>query len=206
MKNIEIQDEVLNNLTKRRDGESPNAYAAFGHFARMEAKDRVMDKALPIISKKTNLTVWTLREYVTDHKWNERASLIDAYLLKLDILERQKQNAELNLAFIETNRKLKVSMMENLEKGMNLLTAILSDESVQEMKFKVTDVGSLVKALKEGVALVNEIPTEVINNRPLAVKDFNSIESLDELDALEAEIDAELAKTSQPVQNLKSIS
>lgn len=193
MNHNQINDEMLNSLVKRIEGESPLAYDAFCQYARLNPKERMIEKSAQSLSEMTGAKVETVKFWCKQLRWAERASMIDAYLLKLDILERQKQNSELNLAFIETNRKLKTNMMSVLTDTMGVLQNIVTKaKDDDEVKFKLTDIGSIVKAMREGVSLVNDIPTEIVGTRTVADKDIGKIEDLSELEQMEREVNKEM--------------
>lgn len=221
---MQISNDVLDNLVKRVDGESASAYQAFCAYARLLPTERVFDKAIPVLAASVNLSESTLRQYAVTFKWNDRCALIDSYLLKLDIQERHAQNNELNLQFIETNRQLKLDQMNNNRRMMELTTKVLNwamlsgEEKIVEwitdkdgnqvpvktevvMKFNPSHIPAMVKALKTGIELVNEIPTEVINNRPISDKAIDEIEDFDELQRLEAEVDKEMQEFQSDTVN-----
>src|SRR5688572_5216556 len=116
-----ISEEVIKELIRRVEGESDAGYSAFCRYALLDEKDRPFDKSIPLLASVTNLSESSLKQYSNLYKWNERVGSIQSYLLMLNIKEQHEKNKELNLTFIETNRKLRVDMMENLQKGMTVL-------------------------------------------------------------------------------------
>lgn len=212
-----INDEVIRELIKRVEGESDAAYSAFCRYALMDEKDRPFEKSIPVLAETSTLSESTIKQYAVNFKWNERVGSIVSYLLMLNIKEQHELNRELNLTFIETNREVRIELMEAIKKTTTLLTKTLNwamvanEEKVTEwivdshgnevpvktevkMAFKPADIPALFTALKKGVELVNEIPTEIINNRPISNVNVSSIEDIAKLDELERQIAEEMAQ------------
>lgn len=181
----EISQETISELIKRIEGESPKAHEAFCRYAMLPESQRTIKQAIALLPESTGLAGATIKEYAKLYRWNERVGSIISYLLMLNIREQREINSELNQEFLETNRKIKRQMMTNAQKLSNLLAKKLEDAEDSEIKFKPTDYASVVTAMDKAIKLVNEIPTEIINNRPISNSNIDEIDNMDELDAIE---------------------
>lgn len=218
-----LSDDVIKELIKRVGGESDAAYSAFCRYAMLDEKERPFEKSIPTLAELVNLSPITLKQYAVVHKWNERVGSIVSYLLMQSIKEQHELNRELNLTFLETNRAVRVELMQNISKTTNLLSNVLNwalianeekitgyvtDENGDQvpvttevkMAFKPSDIPALFTALKKGVELVNEIPTEIINNRPISNVNINQIDDLAKLDELERKIAEEIDREKNGIQ------
>lgn len=205
MKELEI--DVLESLIEKLDGESASAYSAFLCYAALAPNERAGEIALPKLMDYTGLSENTLKQYREIHEWQERANLVDAYQFKLNFEETREMMKADRVKYVEFNRQIKDQMMENLLKTTGVISTLISyadligeekktgefetkdgrilhQFTTVNMKAKVSDIAVLANAVTKCARAINELPTEIIENKIATNIDLNKLQSseLDDLD------------------------
>lgn len=223
-----LEYDVLENLIERKDGESSAAYNAFLHYARLSPLDRGADSVDEKIAKTLGKSLSTVRQYKYTYEWENRVQLIDAYQFKLDFDETRNMMKADREKYVEFNREIKSTMMENLKKTTNVIANLLSYADLigeekktgqvelkdgttaflytkVDMKAKLSDIAVLANSVTKCARAINDLPTEVIENKVASNINLNNLDSqqLDELDEQVAarirQIEAKAILTSEKI-------
>lgn len=207
---------VIEQLIRRDDDEDAAAYGVFCKYAILLPTERRFDRAAPILVSETGFSASEIADMFERFHWTDRVTKIDNYLLRLDIEQRREESQKYNLRYIEANRKLKDDALAARTKAMSVTNTLLGyadligkEEPVEyvttedgrevpvivnvEMKAKISDIPQMVKAMSLLTNIINDMPTEIVNNQPVSHKEIDKMD-LTELDQTLEEIEKELAE------------
>ena len=211
MANAEKQDwESLGIAIERIPGEAADAYQGFLQYAWLNGAERSSNKVAEI----TGFPLSTVRMWSTSFDWVDRAAVIDGIKWTHEFKKRQAILEKDTLEFADANRKLKMKGLEASDKMINTALNLLKKaESVDEiiegdevetkdgrmvptttvihMKSKISDIPRLVSTAVTVGRLVQELPTEIIEDRVPIGADLSNL-SFEELLELQERNRAEM--------------
>lgn len=168
---------------QRLEHETPEAYQAFLQYAWLQGVDR----CIRVVAEKTGFSVGNMRIWSTDNHWVDRAATIDGLRWMREYKEREKLLEQDNLKFAEENRKIKekglraankmidvadhllqsAEMVDDIIETGHVMTADnrrVPTHTVIKMKAKISDIPRLVDTAIKTSRLVQDLPTEIIEN------------------------------------------
>lgn len=217
----ELEYDVLESLIEKMDGESTPAYTAFLYYAQLTPPERLADDVIAKVAKYMGREHSTVRLYRQNYDWETRAEMVDAYRFKLDFEESREATRADRMKYVEFNREIKTQMMENLKKTTGVIATLIGyadliGEEKQtgeietkdgrkvfqfttvNMKAKVSDIAILANSVAKCARAINDLPTEVIENKVAANVKLDGLDS-DALDALDAEVAEQIKKIESRV-------
>lgn len=207
----EKQDwESLGIAIERILGEPADAYAAFLQFAWLSGAERTTNKVAEI----TGFALSTVRMWSTSFDWVDRAAVVDGIKWTHEFKKRQAILEKDTLEFADANRKLKTEGLAAAHKMIATANRLLEkaevvDEVIEtgmvetkdgrmvpttteiHMKSKISDIPRLVSTAVTVGRLVQDLPTEIIEDRVPIGADLSNL-SVEELLELQERNRAEM--------------
>lgn len=182
--------------------ETNDSYQAFLKFCWLQGKERSPEN----VAEELGYSVMTCRAWSFDHKWLDRADMVDAIKWKHEFTQRERLLEKDNQKFAEQNRHIKDQAMANARKMLNVANNLLAkaeivDETVEtgmvetkdgrmvptfteiRMKSKISDIPRLVDTAVKTARLVQDLPTEIIEAQVPVGADISNL-SIEEILAL----------------------
>lgn len=193
---------LIEQIIAREPDEPLLAYTAFLTFAGLPPNERSnFASVTPKLSAVTDRKKEQIRLWSKTYKWDERVGKLETYLFGLQVRDRAEAMRLNNQEYIEENRKF-VRRAQNVaqmavEAAEELLKIALTREAVEtghvttedgkvvptvvqfNMKAKVSDIGSLMRAAAQVQRSVAGLPTEMSeleSNKPVDLSDMSDEE------------------------------
>lgn len=207
----EFENDTLEKLIEKMDGESAVAYAAFLFYARLAPSERTANIAYPRIAQHCGKPESTIELWKDNYDWDDRAQTVSAFQFKLDFDEMREATRADREKYIEFNREIKKGMMDNLNKTVGVIATLIGyadligeekktgeieladgrivhQYTTVKMAAKVSDIAILANAVVKCAKVINEFPTEIIENK--VVVDMNNLDKVpnDQLDEFSEKI------------------
>jgi hypothetical protein len=194
----DIEGLAIEEIIQRYPTESAVEYAGFLEYARLPKHRREDKSGLLEIAEKLGQPSASIVRHKNLYNWDDRVALLDAYEFKREFEQRQSILSKDNERYIEQTRKVKNGLQMQLEKALSVLEGlldyalmagreiktgeILTQDGVLmpthtriEMKAKVSDISPLLRAIAHTSRLINDLPTEIVENKIIETSDLSSL-------------------------------
>lgn len=184
---------------RKLDSETEDAYQAFLSYAWLVGTERKH----ATVATRLGYILAEIKEWARANDWSERASAVDAIRWTMEMKSRNDLISEDNKRFVQENQQVKNNALrvsqKMLKEAERLLDQALVADEVQEtgfitlddgrqvatttivkMKSRVSDIPRLVDTAIKTSRLVQDLPTEIVENHLPLGADLESL-SLDEL-------------------------